>query len=96
LREVVVGRHREQVEDAVELAADLAVTPDELRVLPEVAPARLGGIDRGLEEQLADVLERFLEVGVELRVDCGVLRREAGELRLGLRWSSEKMIESLP
>src|SRR3954447_19711922 len=84
LREVVVGRHRQEVDNAVELTADIPVAPQELGALLHVAPVALGRIDRRLEQQLADVLERLLQVGVELGIDLGVLLGEAGELLLRL------------
>ena len=73
----------QQVDDAVELGADVAVRPGNSAALLQIAPVAPGRVDGRLEQQRADELERFLQVGVEGGVDLGVLLGEAGELLLG-------------
>ena len=83
LRQVVVGGLGEQVDDAVELGADLAVLPGDLGRLLQVRPVAAGRVDRRLEQKRADDLERFLQIGVEGGVGLGILPGEAGEVGLG-------------
>ena len=84
LRQVVVGAHREQIDEPEELAAHAAVLPQERRRLPERLPVAARGIGRRVQQDLAQDHHRFHQVAVELGVDRGVLRREAREVLLRL------------
>ncbi len=72
-REVIIGAHGEEIDQPIELIADLAVFPEELGVLAERAPVALGRIDRRLQQHLAHDVGGFGDVAVEGRVDLGVV-----------------------
>ena len=54
------------------------------RTLPEGAPVAPHRINRRLEQQLPHHGRGLLQITRELRVDLGIVTREARELRLGL------------
>src|SRR5579885_17034 len=83
-REEIVGALRQEIDDAVGLASDLALAPQERRRLLEGFPVAARRIDRRLEEELAHDRGRLLEIGVEFGIDLGVVPREARELGLRL------------
>src|SRR5262249_23296256 len=81
--EVVVGALRQKIDHAIRTVADRAVPPQQGGTALETRPAAADRIHRRLKQELPDYRGRLLEIPYELRVDVGVMTREARELRLG-------------
>ncbi len=79
-RQEIVGAHRHQVDQVVELVADLSVTPDEAEHLAEVLEIALRRINGRFEKKSAHVVRGLVEPGIELGVDRAVVLRETAEL----------------
>ena len=80
----VVGRHGEQIDDAIKISADPAIPPQKARSIAECAPVALGGIERRLPQQLPHDARRLAQISVEGGIDLGIAPREFCEAGLGL------------
>ena len=82
-REEIVGAHRQEVDEPVELLADPAILPRELEELAPALEVASRRIDRRVEQEPAHDVRGLVEPRVELRVDLAVVTRESCELRRG-------------
>ena len=82
--QIVVGAHREEIDEPEQLAADPAVLPQERRRLLERLPVAARRVGRRLEQHLAQDHHRFHQVAIELGIDVRVLARKAREALLRL------------
>src|SRR5262249_59794331 len=83
-RKVVGGALRQKIAHAVGAVADRPMPPQERSTALETRPVAADRIHRRLEQELPHDRGRLLEIPNELRIDLGVVTREARELRLGL------------
>jgi hypothetical protein len=80
----IVGRHGQEIDDAIHVPADPAIAPQKARGVAERSPVALGGVERGLPQELPHDARRLAQIRVEGRVDLGIGLGEFCEAGLGL------------
>ncbi len=78
--EKIVGAHGHQVEQVIQLVADLSVAPDQAKRFAEIPKITFRRIDRRFEQKSSHVMRRLVEPGVELGVNRAIVLRETTEL----------------